>query len=211
MGAFLDFLYPANCVACNAPPAPLCDGCRPEAKPLTISIAEQPTFCAVEYSGVAEDIIRGFKDSKLVSLAPVLAGWLDTAVSLAPEADFLAFPPRNRKNFAKRGFHPIEFIADRSEGLAHLRRIRVRSKRYVSEQRELGRAERFENLRGALTLTPKSGRVLLIDDVITTGATLSELARSARVAGLDVVGSCAIAYSSGFSVLTQPKKGVVCS
>ena len=210
MSALLDFLYPAKCVVCEVPPAPLCLDCQLQAKPARIAEAPFPIDCAIDYSGAAEAVIRSFKDSKLVSLAPNLAELLDVAVSHAAPADYFVVPPRNRTNYRNRGFHPIRFIADRSQRLSRLEPLEIRATKEMADQRRLGKAERLENLSGAFEMGPASGRVLLVDDVLTTGATMAEMARAAQAAGLEVVGSCAIAYSSAFPVLTPAQKGVVC-
>ena len=156
-------------------------------------------------------LLRAFKDRNLVSLARPLAELLDEAVALAPRANSFLLPPKNPANFRRRGFHPIELVAARSSLLAKLRRVRAMATRDLAEQRRLGQADRQANLAGSLAVPPGSGTLLVIDDVVTTGATMIELVRAASQAGYEVVGGCAIAASSGFSVLQGGEKGVVWS
>ena len=70
--------------------------------------------------------------------------------------------------------------------------------RATRDQAKLSKDERSANLSGAIRL-PRSlvgQRVWLIDDIVTTGATLGELARAAEAAGASVLGFCTIAQSS---------------
>ena len=57
--------------------------------------------------------------------------------------------------------------------------------------------ERFSNMRGVYAANPRAQgkRVILLDDVLTTGATLLECARALRAGGADVVGSAVLAYT----------------
>jgi predicted amidophosphoribosyltransferase len=67
-------------------------------------------------------------------------------------------------------------------------------RRAAADQRGLGRAERLENLRGGMLARRAEGiRVVIVDDVVTTGATLLEAARALRAAGAVVVGAATIA------------------
>jgi ComF family protein len=93
-------------------------------------------------------------------------------------------PARKRE----RGFNQAELLAELLCAHAGLKmHIALERIRYTTTQTAFDRAERMENLRDAFRLRRKANvqglRVLLIDDVLTTGSTLSECARVLKQAG----------------------------
>ena len=66
-----------------------------------------------------------------------------------------------------------------------------------ADQSQLGRMERFRNMKGVYKATPAAmgTRVILVDDVLTTGATLLECARALRAGGAEVLGAAVLAYT----------------
>jgi predicted amidophosphoribosyltransferase len=90
--------------------------------------------------------------------------------------------PTSPAAYRRRGFDPVVLLLRR----AGLHPVRVlRHTRSTGRQKSLGVAERAANLHGALAARrPLTGRTfVLIDDVLTTGATLDEAARAIRAAG----------------------------
>ena len=70
--------------------------------------------------------------------------------------------------------------------------------RTVRDQSELNAQQRWNNLNGSMVVsgTPVGlGKVLLVDDLVTTGATLSEAARALRYAGIEVIGAVTAAIA----------------
>lgn len=70
--------------------------------------------------------------------------------------------------------------------------------READDQRGLGKAARRQNLSQLYSAKETTGRILLIDDVQTTGATLHEMRQTLEQAGAEVVGSCVLAKSFSF-------------
>lgn len=211
MSLVADFLFPANCVVCGKAPSVICSGCRPKAKTLKIALGGLELLSAEQFEGDVAQVIRVFKDRKLTALAQVLSDLLDQSLETVPDCEYLAFPPSSKSQFRRRGFHPVQLIAKRSKKLSGLSQLPVRMQRQTKEQRQLGAVQRAANIEESFWVRPGSGRVLLFDDVVTTGATMRELARAVAAAGYQIVGGCAITVSSGFPVLPSGKKGVVCS
>jgi predicted amidophosphoribosyltransferase len=195
MGSLLDLLYPSNCVVCGVAPSPLCQFCQRPAEARQSSVAGLKLRYSQNLDSELLQIMRAFKDRKLVALSGYLANQLDAAMEKA-QFEYFAVPPTNRSNFRKRGFHPIQHLVDRSSILGSKTQVRPQTIRQVRDQRELNRADRAANLRGSLAFPAGSGQLLIVDDVVTTGATVDEMARAARAAGYQPMGICAIAYSS---------------
>ncbi|MFV2172424.1 phosphoribosyltransferase family protein [Actinomadura sp. LOL_016] len=85
----------------------------------------------------------------------------------------------------------------RAEGVAVRAVDALRQRRRVADQAGLTAARRAANLRGAIEVrAPVAGRrVVLVDDVVTTGASLSEAARALRAAGAELVGAATVAMT----------------
>lgn len=191
----LDFFLPAPCVICGKFPKPLCLRCATEPQSLKTSYQGLPLF----YSGALEEdlekLITHYKDKQRMSLERHLVTHLNQIAKEAERClgfDAVAIPPKNQMNFRKRGFHPIQRLVLRSI-LGKSSIIKVSSTRKLSDQRKLNFGGRMENLAGAYATAPGRTRILLVDDVMTTGATVSELIRSAEAAGHLPVGICVVA------------------
>lgn len=159
-------------------------------------------FSSIPYSDIAARIILAAKESHIQSADILVADaithslaeflnyeWIDTLIPI----------PSRKSAVRKRGRQFIEEIAD----LVSLRTgIRVNSSlthsRSVRDQSGLGFERRWNNLEGAFVVTGNPiglGRVLLVDDLITTGATLNEATRALNYAGIEVVGAVTAAIA----------------
>jgi ComF family protein len=146
-------------------------------------------------------IVHGLKYQGFSRLArelgPVLArqvqGWLQ-------ETDVLVPVPLHPRRERARGFNQSELLARAvgdALGLAVWSGlVRVR---YTRSQTGLGPRERTENVRGAFQLRDRvpEGRLWLVDDVLTTGATMLACAQVLRRAGAEWVGAIALAAVQG--------------
>ena len=200
MSALLDLLFPSKCVVCERPPQLVCAGCLPTPTPKSELLSGHRLSYALDLEGAAEKLITGYKDQSKLALASYLAGFLDEALELLPgRTTQILVPPSSRQNFARRGYNPVELICSRSPKLRSLRRVRVRSIKLTLDQRGLGARERRENLEGAFEVESGTGPLLIVDDVVTTGATSLSLASAAETAGFEVAGICVVArrISSG--------------
>ena len=200
MSALLDLLFPSKCVVCERPPQLVCAGCLPTPTPNGELLSGHRLSYALDLEGAAEKLITGYKDQSKLALASDLAGFLDGALELLPgRPTQILVPPSSRQNFARRGYNPVELICSRSPKLRSLGRVRVRSIKSTLDQRGLGARERRENLEGAFEVEFGTGPLLIVDDVVTTGATSLSLANAALTAGFEVAGICVVArrISSG--------------
>jgi predicted amidophosphoribosyltransferase len=180
---------------CGKLPKPICNSCIPNQVVQQSELFGLPLFFAGNLEGSLQKIIASYKDTQRIALEPVLVGMLNQVVGQMLErhsADVFAIPPRNRKNYQRRGFHPIEQLASHSL-LKKLPRVNSSLNRPVADQRLLPARQRMGNLTMAFSLKPGKGDLVLVDDVLTTGATMAELGRAATQAGFRVSAICVIA------------------
>jgi predicted amidophosphoribosyltransferase len=155
-----------------------------------------PVVAALAYEGVAARCIRRLKEEGETLLARPLGAALSTVVSqVASEHGRmpLVVPvPTGRAAFRRRGYRVPELLIRRA-GLPVSRVLM--SARATADQRGLGIEARGRNVAASMRArhARDSHEVLLIDDVVTTGATLDEGARALRSAGFRVLGAVALA------------------
>ncbi len=142
--------------------------------------------------GIVRQIIHDFKYSRQVHLRHLVARWLCTAFDderlCGRNFDIIVPVPLHSTRQRERGFNQASLLAELlSARISIPCKPQLKRVRYTTTQTSLDRAERMENLRNAFRLRKKADvrglRVLLIDDVLTTGSTLSECARVLKRAG----------------------------
>ena len=183
----------------ESPAAELCGPCRLHPPRFTYSRS------AALYEGPVREALHALKFSGKTALAAPLGDLLLTACAAGlPAAPDLVVPvPLHRARERERGFNQAVLLGRRlARGLAvpfggrALRRVRS-----TRPQAELSAVERRANVRGAFMVRPAAalrGRhVLLVDDVLTTGATVSECAQVVLAAGAASVGVLTVARATG--------------
>lgn len=171
-----------GCPVCGGPGEDrICGDCLRDPPPYTRCIA------ALRYEFPADELIQALKYRGELALAPILADWLARAVTHAPRPDVIVpmplFPARARA----RGFNQATEIARplaRRLGL-RLKTDSLRRIRDTAPQAQLSLVERSRNVRDAFACdkTMAGLHVALVDDVMTSGATLREAARALKRAG----------------------------
>ncbi|MFA7761133.1 ComF family protein [Streptomyces sp. NRRL S-448] len=176
---------------------------RPSPRPAGLPVVR----AAAVYEGAVRSLLLAHKERGALPLAGVLGAALAAAVlaggaggsgGAGGAGDVVLVPvPSARRQVRARGHDPARRIALAAAG--RLRRSGVPARvapvlglrRAVADQAGLGARQRRENLTGALAvrrggrrLTAGAARIVLVDDLITTGATLVEAARAARAGGL---------------------------
>jgi len=136
------------------------------------------------YESPVSDWIRALKFRENFSLARPLGGLLRDSIPETLSWDLVVPVPLSRKRLLKRGFNQSALLARFAFGNFADLLVRVRETR---PQTELSGSERRLNVRRAFAVRPGFSlfgtRVLLVDDVLTTGATAEECARVLKEAG----------------------------
>lgn len=143
------------------------------------------------YADMTARVIRAFKEDGRTALARPLGALMAELVRDAGWQDAVLVPvPPSRAALRRRGYAVPEMLARRCE--ARMARW-LRPRGDVADQRLLGREERRRNVAGAFTARSRTGSVVIVDDVMTTGATLRAARDALDGAGLRVVGAVVLA------------------
>lgn len=159
-------------------------------------LAEPPAFDAARavfvYDDASRPLVLGFKHGDQLHAAPGFARWLARAgAAVIGEADLIVPVPLHWTRLFRRRFNQAAVLANalaRLTGLPAAPDL-LRRRRRTSSQGLLGRRARARNVAGAFALRPGgeakvAGRaVLLLDDVLTSGATANACAAVLRRAG----------------------------
>lgn len=215
MRALLDLVLPTDCSGCGAWGSVCCARCEslfrrpprlswPQPAPPGLPVP----YSVVDYAGPARALLLAYKERGVVALARPLSVALAAAVAAAAgDSDRLVLVPAPSAPAARRvrGDDVVARLARRTAAV--LRRAgadvsvvsALRHARRVEDSSGLGAAARAANLTGAYVVRPGAcpllggATVVLADDLITTGATLTESARAVRACGAEVIGAAAIA------------------
>ena len=180
-----------RCVGCRRPGALACgtclDDCSPAGTPVVPSLDR--VTAAFDYDGVARSLVLELKLRGRRAAASILAAAICKRVwETGSEARHLVWIPGRRRDIRRRGFDHAHLIATHvSRNLGIPCSPALRRALEPNDQTGLGAVERRRNLAGAFTSGPVSGAVAVVDDVMTTGTTLSEAARTLREGGATAV------------------------
>ena len=150
------------------------------------------------YEGALQKLIQVFKYGKVETLARPLSGFLMGAIPRDETFDAIIAMPMHWRKRRERGFNQAELLAKPVANRYGVRlSTNLRRKRYTKAQASLGDAERQSNLTDAFEVKDAhkvaGKRILLIDDVFTTGATLRAAACVLKAAGAARVSALALA------------------
>jgi ComF family protein len=214
-GRALDLALPAQCAGCRREGAALCRDCLPA---LDVRLGAEPgvpmglpadlpapllqlEWCA-PFTGVARRALHALKYDGERRLAPPLGAAVARRWARAGAAgDVLVSVPASPDRVRQRGYDQAALIAAEAARRLRLPMTRVLERtRTTTAQFDLDRAARASNLDGAFRVVPGAesaavaGRwIVLVDDVVTTGATLAACAVALLDAGASAVSAVAVA------------------
>lgn len=203
-------LFPVSCGGCSAADTRLCRDCLGSLQEAVLPQIDEieagnlRVVSAMPYVPTLQKVLDSFKERGRADLARELSSLLlvslrripalTNAGEHPPDPLLLVPVPSRRAARARRGYDHIPLLLERAlpraKPVAALKHVRK-----VADQSALDRDSRGENLRGAFAAsTLVRGRTcVVVDDLVTTGATLSEAERALRAAGATVLGAVVIA------------------
>jgi predicted amidophosphoribosyltransferase len=199
----LDLVLPRDCAGCSAPGRTLCARCAQalaggpvQARPTPAPPGLPPLVAAAAYDGVVRSLLLAHKERGRLALAAPLGRALAGAAARHGRDALLVPVPSSPAAVRARGHDHARRLA-----AAAARRLGTRAlpvlvhARGVEDQSGLDAAARAANLAGALQARRRLDGlvVVVVDDVVTTGATLAEAARALRAAGAEVRGAAVVA------------------
>jgi ComF family protein len=202
----LDFLFTPRCVQCQREGSYLCNACLPKVRSLsggyqpagTVTTADGSCFteriaiggvyAPYAMEGVVREAIHQLKYQGLRAIAPALAEKMTGCIeSERLEADALVPVPLHRRRLRERGYNQAELLARHiaeTTGIPLCTDLLERREYIGPQARSHSQAERWAHVRDAFSARPAASglRILLVDDVCTTGATLNACAIALRTA-----------------------------
>lgn len=206
----LDLILPLECGGCGAPSTRWCAACAAEvaaraAEPRLVTPRLDPGVPVLSlgrYAAARRQAIVAVKEHGRADLIVPLAAALHTGLARLLEWGLLDAPlsvvpaPTRRMAARRRGGDPVTRVAQAATtdlpGVAVVRALRLTGR--TRDSVGLSSADRQRNLAGRVRLTrPVSGAVVIVDDVVTTGATACESVRALQTAGVEVQAVLALA------------------
>ncbi len=203
--ALLDLLFPPRCVFCGkvlgTKEREICSRCQSTLPWLEGAAAEQSgeffTLCAspLRYQGEVRDSLRRYKFQGRQGYHKVYGRLLAQCIHdhLAGRYDRITWVPLSERRKKERGYDQAFLLASAAAlELGDVAVETLRKSRHTAAQSGLEEdAQRRANVLGAYTAVDpelvQGRRILLIDDIITTGSTISECARTLRTMGAEDV------------------------
>ena len=208
-------LVPSCCVLCNDEGSGLCNTCsgglekHQNACYLCNAMTSDGRVCSScqwrtrvrratilwNYQGQVEGVVQGLKYEGREDIASVIARKL--SLSELPYYDFITFVPDTPSRRRERGYVAPQLIARELSRISRKPYVELLSRTVHTPQVGAGREARWRQVKGNFSTKHsellEDKRILLIDDVVTTGATVTECARVLKLAGSGPVFVAAVA------------------
>lgn len=221
LDTFLGLVAPDCCVACGKEESLLCHECTD-----LLQVYKAPICClcgraskgfkvclkciksttpghiwvSTEYAGVAKNLIREFKFEYARRAAKNISGQIDVQLPYFAEAPLLTWVPTAPAHIRERSFDHALLL---TKELAKLRRWHyapLLSRQTTTQQHGAKRADRLAQIKGAFRVKNPDDiagkHILLIDDIVTTGATINECTKVLKKAGALQVDAAVFARTS---------------
>jgi predicted amidophosphoribosyltransferase len=204
-----EIIFPSRCIGCSTLGISICSECRQQWHPhfyqreILCSSEEFPVFSSIQYSPIASRVLLSAKESQLRAADQLLIAGMAHALNLFVNrygsATLVPIPSRKSAT-RKRGRNFLQEITlevAKKTGLPY--QSLLSHNRKVRDQSNLNLLDRSRNISGSFSVSRDISanislgnigpKIIVIDDLITTGATLGEAFRALRTAGFSVLGA----------------------
>ncbi|MCW2600349.1 MAG: hypothetical protein JWM02_2178 [Frankiales bacterium] len=212
LAVLLDLVLPRVCAGCAVPGPGLCLSCRALLRGPALGLVRPqpcppglpPLSALLPYDGPVQRLLLAHKEKGRLQLtAPLGEGLANAVLVHGQEAVVLCPVPSSPKAVRQRGHDHAMRLARAAAGALRSHGVEAQAARLlaptrsVADQAGLSTRQRAANLHAALRGTGAvRGRVVVVDDVVTTGATLVEATRALTAAGHVVAGAAVVAATS---------------
>lgn len=179
-------IFETRCAGCDRPGAPICTTCRFALVSATARPSPSGVLAAVPFAGRARDVVLGLKYRNRRAVGRHLAGLLVNrlvSAGLVDAIDVVTWAPTSPRRRRERGFDQAELIARTVARQLGVPAKRLLDRRDDAHQTGRTRLQRLAGPRFVARPDVEGRRVLVIDDVVTTGATLRSAARALESRG----------------------------
>lgn len=195
----LEIIYPseARCIICDKEDIEgICNECNKK-----ITLCNRNELCIGYYKGVLKELILQFKYNKNFAAGEVLVQLIENKLINIEKEYYITYIPMSKLSFKQRGFNQCKYIAEELGFRNNIKVIETLKKiKETKDQKTLTKQERFSNLKGSFALIDetcvKAKKIILVDDVITTGATLEEAIRVLKNGGAEQIKTLTLAKSN---------------
>ena len=209
---FAELIFPSRCIGCSQLGISICSACRSSWHPhiylreINVMGCNYPVVSAVQYSPIASRVLLSAKEANISAADNLLTDAISHSLNYFVKhfgGSLLISIPSRRSATRKRGRN---FLSEITNEVARLSTLQIevsknqllKHARSVKDQSALNSRQRLANISGALVVPSKTiantafgniGSLIVVDDLITTGATLAEAIRALRTAGFEVKGA----------------------
>lgn len=218
---FLNLIAPHDCLSCGSEGSLICDWCMPDVCP---SLPERCFGCNVlsrdskvcgkcrkrmplkavyvrtDYDGVAKDLIYKLKFTRAQAAAKPIAQMMVESLPYLTDGYIISHVPTASSRYRERGYDQAELIA---KELARLKEVpfvpllaRIGQTRQVGARREQRQRQLEQAYRVRNKYLLHGNEIILVDDIVTTGATLSAAAKALQAAGAKRVSAAVFAQKT---------------
>lgn len=217
MKSLAELVFPSRCIGCSQLGISICSICRKSWHPhiyhRSIKVLDKtyPVISAIEYSPIASRVLLRAKEANQEAADHLLVKAINHSLRYFLKnygsGDLVAIPSRKSAT-RKRG---RDFMQEITQSVANIESLKsmeiLQHQRAVRDQSKLNSQQRNLNIAGAFSATcnlakladsGNIGPLIIVDDLVTTGATLAEAIRALRAAGFSVIGAVTAAVANPY-------------
>jgi predicted amidophosphoribosyltransferase len=208
MKSLAELIFPSRCIGCSQLGISICSTCRKSwhshiyHRTIKVLDTSYPVISAIEYSPIASRVLMRAKEANQEAADQLLVGALSHSLRYFLKnfgfGDLVPIPSR-RSATRKRGRDFMQEITDSVAENESIKSLQIlQHQRAVRDQSQLNSQQRSRNIAGAFSTSfnlaevrdsGNIGPLIIVDDLVTTGATLAEAIRALRTAGFPVLGA----------------------